>query len=185
MIGLPYLLALAAAAGIALGGWGAWWYQGTRIDELRLSNLRFRAAAQVAEQLEQRKRERAEATIAGLSTDLAQSYRMRQEVRDETEKEIIHVASPRAVCLAPATRRVLDDRASGGRSTESSDPRVALGVAATTTPDPGGPAVGASEQAVALWMTAALEQYMRLRDQHATLANAVRALPCVEVDPSR
>ncbi|MBX3704003.1 MAG: hypothetical protein KF822_09535 [Steroidobacteraceae bacterium] len=183
MIPLSYLAGAAFAAGITLGGTAAWWYQGTRIDELQLSNLRFRAAAEVSEQIERRKREQAEATVAALTTDLAQAYRMRQEVHDETVKEITAVASPRAQCLAPATRGVLNRRAGGGRAAEGPDPRVALGVAPAPASDPSGPAAGASEQAVALWMTAALDQYVRLRDQHAALAKVVRALPCVEIVP--
>lgn len=175
----PYIVAVSIAMGAAGGGALAWWAQGNRIERLQLLSERYEAASRLGAQLVKHEAEAAKKRIDGLESDLEAAHKKREQTYVEVVKDVQVVASPTRQCLTPAVRRVLDSSAGNPTPAPSADPRVALAIPAAPAADPGGP--GASERAVALWMAAALRQYSALRDQHRTLADVVRSLPCVQV----
>ena len=177
---MPYLMGGSLIVGLALGGWLGWSLQGGKVArakaevaELEARIERGRAAAAAAAR-------EAELTIGALSTDLAHARRLREVEYVEVVREIEKVSSRERQCLGPATRGVLhrSDRA----AVESEDPRQPARASPGPAADPGGPA-GASEQAVALWIEAARNQYRGLQRRFHAVSDAVRALPCVEVVP--
>jgi len=181
VIALPYLLGAAVAVGAAGGGFAAWKWQESTIDGLELSNVRFQAAASVAEQIAKREAAVAEAQIAQIILANSQQDKEREVIYVDRVKEIKRVASPTARCLSPSVvRRLLDNSPSRSTAAEGQDPRIAaLGISRPAA-DTDGP--GTSELGISVWIAAAQRQYEGLKQKHAALSNIIRTLPCVTVE---
>lgn len=180
MIPLPYLPGVALAVGVVVGGASAWYVRGVEVGRLELQIERLEASIRLAGALAESDARRAEATIAGLQSDLARSRNEGERVYVEVEKQIAAVASSTRACLQPRTVSVLRS-AQGGQPAEGEGAREPLGTGLRLAPDPGGS--GASEKAVADWMNAALAQYKALQARNRALVEVIQTSPCHEVVP--
>ena len=199
----PYLIWIALVGGIAVGGSVVGWIQSVRIERRDVRIQGLEQTAEWARTKAEADASLAEATISGLTSDLAAAHRMQRIEYVETIKEIERVASGTNQCLSADTLSVLrgaQDRGDAKGSNSRVPPRPGTGFAPDSSGSVTGSASsggggdsastgggsaassgGASEKAIANWMASALQQYKSLQRRNVALAETIRGLPCVEI----
>lgn len=181
IVALPYLFAGAVAVGAAAGGLAAWKWQEGEINRLELSNVRFQAAASIAEQTAKQNAARAQEQVNRLGSDLDAAQKRREMEYAELTKQIDLSASATHQCLSSATVRLLNDRPGHRQAPARKDPREILGLTTAPAADTGRLG-GSSERAIVRWVAFARETDDQLREMATFLAGAVKAAPhCFEI----